>query len=185
MILRTLIALAFCTLPLTHASAAETGDRVDPLYTALLKSNLVNLPDGVTAAHIAPAKVESDDASVGAIENVQITFDGKDPSAKVNYLLFATPDLASVYFKRYDALLTSSGAARKFLPYTPGAECADATKVDAMVCMSAIGRVIVYSYGALQDEDVRSSIGPTSVSGPLMKLAVDHLTSVRAATGTQ
>jgi len=186
MLFRTLIAVAFCSLLIGDANAAGMGARADPLYDALLKSALSNLPSGVTAAHIKAAAVEPDDASAGVISNVEIGFEGKDPTAKVNYLMFSTPDLASVYFKRYDQIVASSGAQREFLPYAPGADCADAVKVSALVCMSAIGRVIVYSYGAVVPGTVEhGGTGSTSLSGPLMKLAIDHLTSVRAATGTQ
>jgi hypothetical protein len=176
MLLRTL-ALLFCIALFAQPAAAGMGDRVDALHDALIRSGLSNLPSGVTAAHIAAAKVDPDDANLGVLSNVEVTFEGKDPTAKVNYLLFTTPALASNYLSRYHQLLASSGAPRKFLPYAPGADCADATKANTLVCRSAIGRVIVFSYGALQ--------GETSVSGPLMKLAVDQLTAVRAATGTQ
>ena len=101
----------------------------------------------------------------------------------MNYLVFADGAAAIAYMKRIDGLFANSGAARLFLPYAPAVECVGPTQRQAVICAVGVDRVAIFSTAASVEGMSGKNPGSTSLAGPLIKAATDHLAAVKAATG--
>jgi hypothetical protein len=163
------------------AADAVSADTADGLYDALLKATPTALPPGVGAAQTAPVSTDGDDQSAGVRGILQVTFQSKDPLAKVNYVVLADAARANAYVQRYVDLIGTSGARQIMLPYLPQANCAASAPGPKVICGMAVDRVVIFSFGS--ESAGTNTTGPTSLAGPLIKAALDHLTRVKTASG--
>jgi hypothetical protein len=153
-------------LPLLLLLQAPLITHADPLYDALLSTTLQDLPNGLTSPSISAGPLEEVDKSDGMTGNIQITFEG-DPKSRVNYLFFTTPDDARKYTLKVAQQITLTGGSRKFLVNVPSADCIEAQ--EHALCDLQSDQLVLVTFA-------------TSVNngaGPLIKMAVDHLTTVK------
>lgn len=164
-----------------RSSRLLVAEGTDGLYDALLKSIPAALPQGVGGAQVAPVAMDDDDRGAGVRGIAQVTFQSKDPLLKINYVVLGDASEASAYIRRYLDLIGSSGARQIMLPYLPQADCAANATDSKMICGMAVDRVVIFSFGT--EAAGTNTTGPTSLAGPLIKAARDHLTRVKTASG--
>jgi hypothetical protein len=155
----------------------------DNLYDAMLKASPTNLPNGVSEPQTAPVELQEDDRRSGVTGALQVTFHSSDPNAKINYVFFTSAEQAKAYAQRIDGMVRSSGGKAIFLPYAADADCAASGATGHMLCTEAVDRVVVISLAAESEGTNNNARGPVSLAGPLIKAALDHLATVKKASG--
>ena len=174
--------LVACVLGLgAFAADAAAAEVADGLYDALLKSVPTALPPGVGAAQTAPVSIDGEDQIAGVRGILQMTFQSKDPLAKINYIVLANASQAKAYVQRYIDMIGTSGARQIMLPYLPQANCAASATDPKVICGMAADRVVIFSFGT--ESAGTNTTGPTSLAGPLIKAGLDHLARVKTASG--
>jgi hypothetical protein len=160
---------------------AADANAEDGLYDALLKAAPTGLPPSVAGAQTVPVASDDADKRDGVIGILQVTFQSKDPLAKLNYVFFADASGADAYIQRFNTLIGGSGGRPIMLPYLPRANCARSATEPKVICGMAADRVVMFSFAT--ESEGTNTTGPTSLAGPLIKAAVDHLARVKTASG--
>jgi hypothetical protein len=164
-----IIALALLLAGLLPAAA----EAADALYDALLKARPQKLPAGISLVQVGPGPIDQEDQNAGMMGNAQITLQGTDPKAKINYLLFPDAAAANAYLARFERAITQNKATLRPLANLPAAKCAET--VSGAACAIDSGRIAIFSMGS----KVEGS------AGPLLNSAIDHLNDVIKANGLQ
>lgn len=168
---RRIVIIAFALLLAGLLPAA--AEAADALYGALLKARPQELPAGFSLAQIGPGPIDQEDQNAGMMGNAQITLQGADPKAKINYLLFPDAAAADAYVVQFERAIMQNQATLRPLANWPEAKCAET--VNGAACAIGSGRVAVFSMGSKVDGS----------AGPLLKSALDHLNDVKKANGLQ
>jgi hypothetical protein len=168
---RRIVIVAFVLL--LAGLLPATTEAADALYGALLNARPQRLPAGFSVAQVGPGPIDQEDQNAGMMGNAQITLQGADPKAKINYLLFPDAVAAGAYVAQFEKAIAQNQATPRPLANWPEAKCAETAKGAA--CAVDSGRVAVFAQGAKVDGS----------AGPLLKSALDHLNAVKKATGLQ
>jgi hypothetical protein len=160
---------------------AADASAADGLYDALLKATPASLPPGVSGAQTAAVAMDDADKKDGVIGILQVTFQSKDPLAKMNYVFFADATQANAYIQRFIDVVGNAGARQIMLPYLPRANCAASAADPKVICGMAADRVAIFSWAT--ESPGTNTTGPTSLAGPLIKSALDHLARIKTASG--
>jgi hypothetical protein len=166
---RRIFIVAFAMLLAGMASAPARA--ADALYEALLKAGPQSLPAGFSLAQIGPGPIDEEDQNAGMLGNAQITLQGADPTARINYLLFPDMTAANAYLAAFQNAILQRKATPRPLADWPEAVCAETP--NGAACAVGSGRVAVFTLGTKVDGSV----------GPLLESALDHLNGVRKANG--
>jgi hypothetical protein len=160
-------AASFSFLTLILMMLATSQAKADALYNELLSATPQSLPQGFTSPIVSAGFVEEVDKNDGIIGNIQIIFQGDDPTAKVTYLFFSSPEETKSYSIRMSQQIIMSGSERKTIANLPDANCADAQQRSN--CYMVIDQLLV----------VTSASNVESGAAPLLGMAVDHLNSIK------
>ena len=174
------VALFFALLSAGPAAAA------DRLYEVLLTSTLEVLPEGVSGARLDAAPLSDDDRKDGVAGSLSVRLRSNVGRAGFQYLIFANAQQAAAYTKRtsgwFDAM-TKMGSARPIISYDPAADCIVFQSSQHMFCIVAVDRVVIITLA--EPALGTTATEPTTLAGPLLKAATDHLATVKAAAGTR
>lgn len=155
------------------AGMVSVSARADALYEALLKAKPQTLPAGFSLTQVGPGPIDQEDQNAGMLGNAQITLQGADPAARINYLLFPDMTAANAYLAAFQNAILQKKATPRPLPDWPEAVCAETA--NGAACAVGSGRVAVFTLGTKVD----------SAASPLLRPALDHLNHVRKASGLQ
>ena len=109
------------TTALSFPMAAPVGAAsAEPLYQALLKTTPANLPPGYTSASASEISAAKEPGFIGEVD---LTFKGGDPKARVGFFVFSDFNSASEFNRKHLPPFTRG---QKLLAFPPMARCINA-----------------------------------------------------------